>query len=502
MRARLSVLVFVAFMWAAPCADALKQPLGPEFNISNPSTTSAGAASAAADSQTGRYFVVWTKNLEPGVLKGRLIDRDGRALTEEIGITEQLWFLSYLSPVVTYNAGLREYLVVWTWFTCCPYREEIRAQRVSAAGEKIGAVITVWSGYSSGQPAAACSSRSGECLVAWASRNVLGQPPEESGARARLIGAGATAGPEVLLDSRGVSTAAVGYAPEADRYLVAWDAGAGVSGRILDSTASAIGGGPFEIALPGSQAPVVAYNAPDREFGVLFGQGFSYVAGARVAQDGNVEPAGILSRGKIDGASLAFDARERSYLAAWGRADEGQRVGAFLSPNLSPIAPADFAGGYQVTYNPAADEYLLVKASCSLPGLLVSVCGRRVGTPPPGAAADRTGPRLQLTVRRLQRIVRQRGLVLRARCDEACTVRASARITLPGASRSVALRRVTRPLAPDVKTKLRLKTSKRTLRTLRHALERRHRLGARLTMTATDSAGNRTIAKRKLRARR
>ena len=52
-------------------------------------------------------------------------------------------------------------------------------------------------------------------------------------------------------------------------------------------------------------------------------------------------------------------------------------------------------------------------------------------------------PRLRLTVRRLECIVRQRGLVPRARLHEACTVRASARVSPPGArSRSVAFCRV------------------------------------------------------------
>jgi hypothetical protein len=57
-------------------------------------------------------------------------------------------------------------------------------------------------------------------------------------------------------------------------------------------------------------------------------------------------------------------------------------------------------------------------------------------------------------------------------------------------------------LERNVKTKLWLKASKRMLRTLRRALTRRHRLGMRLTVTATDASRNRTIAKRKLRARR
>ena len=488
-------------MWAAPSAHALKQPLGPEFNISNPSVESAGAASAAADSHTGRYFVAWTKN-RASQLVGRLIDRDGTSLTQEIGISDAT--LSDVSPVVTHNAGLREYLVVWGSVTCCtPLQHHLLAQRVSAAGDKIGGVITLWNGFHLFQPSAACSSRSGACLVAWPATFPT------SGTRARLIAPGGfPVGPEVMLASDGGLSTAVGYAPDTDHYLVAWDESAGLRGRRLDPTAVPIDAVSFGISGPQSYEPVLAYNPTDREFGVLFSHpsyppytdGSPYVAAARVQQDGNVDFKGIFVRGRIQGASLAFDSRDRAYLAAWGRADETHGVGTFMSRNLVPITPADFAGGYQITYNPAVDEYLLVKASCSVPGLLVSVCGRRVGNPP--AAADRTGPRLHLTVRRLQRIVRQRGLELRARCDEACTARASARIKLPGTRRSVALRPVTKSLAANARTKLKLKTSKRALRKLRGALRQKRRLGARLTVTAADPSGNRTVKKRKLRARR
>jgi len=65
----------------------------------------------------------------------------------------------------------------------------------------------------------------------------------------------------------------------------------------------------------------------------------------------------------------------------------------------------------------------------------------------------------------------------------------------------VALRRVTRSLAANARKRLKLKASKRALRELRRALKTRRRLGARMTVTAADSSGNRTVAKRKLHAR-
>jgi hypothetical protein len=481
MRVRLSLLVFVVCICATASAQALKQPLGPEFNISNPSTASAGAVSVAADSHTGRYLVVWANG-------ARLTDRDGTPLTDVLDMS---------GDAVAYNAALREYIVVQARIGGSPLGFEIVAQRVSASGAKIGAPITVNPAGEPLSPSVACSSQSGACLVAWG----------DFGAHARLIGPGGIpAGPDVRLSEGGGQIArttvrtAVAYSPDADRYLVVWSQlymfGYYVSARMFDTGGSAIGTGDPTIAA-GSE-PRLAYNPGDREFGVLFSRGDgsdSYITGARVRENGSVAGAGGLAPGSTDGAGFAFDSHDRSYLAGWSNGS-----GSFLAADLTQIAPVGFAGGYGVTYNTAADEYLLVRPSCFQSGNLYTVCGRRVGNPP--AAADRTGPVLRLTVRRLQRVVRQRSLVLRARCGEACAVRASARIALPGASRSIALRPAARSLAASAPARLKLKTTKRALRKLRRVLGTRHRLGARLTVTATDSSRNRTIAKRKIRARR
>jgi hypothetical protein len=224
----------------------------------------------------------------------------------------------------------------------------------------------------------------------------------------------------------------------------------------------------------------------------------SRVTAARVRDNGSVVSAAALGAGSTEGAGFAFDLRERTYLASWRSGGYG---GRFLAADLTPIASAGYAAGYVIAYNPAVDEYLLVRSSCDDRSGLTTVCGRRVGNPP-AVAADRTAPKLHLTVRRLQRVVRQRGLVVRAKCDEACAVRASAWITLSGASRAVKLRRARTSLASNAERTIRLKASKRTLRTLRRVFKRRHRLGVGLTVLASDSVGNRRVAKRKLRARR
>ena len=268
-----------------------------------------------------------------------------------------------------------------------------------------------------------------------------------------------------------------------------------VSTRRFDAAGSAIVGGLPTIAVVGRD-PRLAYKPGEREFGVLLSrddESNSYVTVARVPENGGVVPVEDLAPGSTDGAGFDFDSHEHSYLASWAGG------GGFLAADLTPIAPADFAAGAVVTYNAASDEYLLVRPTCVQPGGLSTVGGRRVGNP---VAADRTGPALQLTAQGLQRVVKQRGLVVRARCGEACAVRAAAQIAMPDASRSVALRLATRTLSANARARLKLKTSKVSIRKLRRALKKGKRLGARLTVTAIDRTGNRTIATRQIRARR
>jgi hypothetical protein len=83
MRIRLSLLVLVVCLCAAPSAQALKQPLWPEIPISTPSHGSSTEPSIAADPATTRYFAVWSKGLLSNSefkLWGRLLDHNGQPL--------------------------------------------------------------------------------------------------------------------------------------------------------------------------------------------------------------------------------------------------------------------------------------------------------------------------------------------------------------------------------------------------------------------------------------
>jgi plastocyanin len=124
------------------------------------------------------------------------------------------------------------------------------------------------------------------------------------------------------------------------------------------------------------------------------------------------------------------------------------------------------------------------------------------GSGPPPTVHDTSKPKLKLSVRSVQRILRHRGLVISVRVDEKSTVTAKARITVPGASRVLKLRKATRKLAPGVRAKLKLRLSRKNRAAVSSALARRSRLRAKLTVTAKDAAGNRRSRSRSLSVRK
>ena len=211
----------------------------------------------------------------------------------------------------------------------------------------------------------------------------------------------------------------------------------------------------------------------------------------------------------------AFDSVERVFYAAAILDLEGARdfefevvAGGHLISDFGRGYPPRDAGGVQIVYNPARDEHVVVYSGNDEPYTLAQpavskVFARRLGhEKPPAAVADRRAPLVTLLLRRLQRIVRQRGLVFRAGCDEACRITGSARIQVPGASGSLKLGGASRPVRAGVRAKLKLKASRRVLRILRRAFIQRNRLTARLSVTGVDGAGNQRTMKRKVRTRR
>jgi plastocyanin len=113
-------------------------------------------------------------------------------------------------------------------------------------------------------------------------------------------------------------------------------------------------------------------------------------------------------------------------------------------------------------------------------------------------SADRTAPALTLSSKRRQRVLRQRVLLVRAEVNEPSRVVARAFVSVPGKRRSLRVRSASKQVAARSVSELSLRLSKRTAGVFRRALRKHSRLTARVTVTATDQAGNRTSTKQKI----
>jgi len=110
-------------------------------------------------------------------------------------------------------------------------------------------------------------------------------------------------------------------------------------------------------------------------------------------------------------------------------------------------------------------------------------------------------PKLSLKGSKRQRVLKQRGVVVRVSCDQACTTTGSASVAVPGASKTYKFRKASKTLAGGASAKLKLKLSKKALSAIRRALRRGKRLKARVTVTAVTS-GVSSTAKLAIRLRR
>ena len=100
--------------------------------------------------------------------------------------------------------------------------------------------------------------------------------------------------------------------------------------------------------------------------------------------------------------------------------------------------------------------------------------------PQPPALRDVIAPKLSMSFRKRQRVLRTRRLVVAAGCDEPCTLKLTATFTGTGARRA--------PTAALVKHTLRL--NRRAAARIRAALRRHRRVVAVVKITGKDTAGN------------
>lgn len=135
---------------------------------------------------------------------------------------------------------------------------------------------------------------------------------------------------------------------------------------------------------------------------------------------------------------------------------------------------------------------------------------------PPGVPAGNSGggsvlglrdtipPVMAIATRSSQAALKQGGVVIAASCPtEACTVRASGSISVPGAAaRTYALRRTSAKLAKGSRAKLKLRFGRAAKKAVGRAFIRRRTLRATIRLEASDDAGNRSFARKTLRLRK
>jgi hypothetical protein len=87
-------------------------------------------------------------------------------------------------------------------------------------------------------------------------------------------------------------------------------------------------------------------------------------------------------------------------------------------------------------------------------------------------------------------------------CGEPCTVAASAKVKTARTSAGLGSKRVKRALPAGANTKLRLRFAGRSLRAIRRALARHRKAFAKVTVLASDAAGNQSTARYTIRLKR
>ena len=86
--------------------------------------------------------------------------------------------------------------------------------------------------------------------------------------------------------------------------------------------------------------------------------------------------------------------------------------------------------------------------------------------------ADRVAPKLALAGRRSQRVLKQRGLTFTVKSDEPATLRVRGSVNVPGAGKNLRFRSVGRSSRQGSSTRVKLRLSRRALRSVRGALRR------------------------------
>jgi hypothetical protein len=168
------------------------------------------------------------------------------------------------------------------------------------------------------------------------------------------------------------------------------------------------------------------------------------------------------------------------------------------------VTTGDGGGSTSHRDNPQSPGTLLgklLRIDPDPPGVGGAPCGPAVQGPPPPGGTDTTAPGLSVRAKPRQRVHRLRGVIVYARCSEACTLNAGG--TLRVGRRKLLLRRVSRSVAANERARLRVRLRPRQRRLLRAAVRSGRRPKVSVRLRATDAAGNRSgLVRRTVRVRR
>jgi hypothetical protein len=193
------------------------------------------------------------------------------------------------------------------------------------------------------------------------------------------------------------------------------------------------------------------------------------------------------------------------------RLDRNEQTKLLLRSSSGPVPPGTRRILLEVRFNrdsPPYNDGYVDNTTITMSGLgtlpPATTCLNSAAPPPAPVSpqVDKSGAKLSLRGNTTQRIARQRAVFVRVTADEAARLSARGTLSVPGASKVFKLRRATAGMLAGQTRKLRLGISKTAARAVRRALRRKRKVRARVTVSALDTAGNRSSARRTIRARR
>jgi hypothetical protein len=460
----------------------------------------------AYNSQSGQYMVAWYGNPTGAQgeyeIYGQVLSQVGAEVGGDFRISNVgpdnngLYEPGVDPPAIAYNSVDNQFLVTWYGndppLTVPEY--EIFGQRLSATGAEVGTDFRISNVGAEGDtarntfsPTVTYNATGNEYLVAW--YGDIGAEIEVCGQR--VAGAsGAEIGGDVRLSNMGPDDDATraGFFPAlawnstANEYLATW------YGDVDDEE--------FEVYARrvGTATPCASGVTRAPPTITALGQ-----SSRRLTASWTL-PTGMSSIAIEAATSPATDA-DGFFTQGVAISDQELSSGATSYQSPSQLAP----GTYYVhvaAYNPAApncaDPYA---AACVWEFSSTSTVTVPADPTPPGPGPSNpgggNGKVVNLTVgaASTQRALKAKAILVRATCDQACSVTASGTLTVPGASKAYRLRSVKRSLTAGKRVTLRLKLSTKVIRTARRALRKRKRVRATVRLTAQNSSGKKTSRK-------